>query len=107
VEFFDDGNHLGAGTLNAGGQATFSTTALGVGSHTITAIYGGDVNFNGSTSPGLTQIVEGPPGVLRITDALAEEIVENEHTNAAITQLLVVFSKAMNPVEAQTVSNYT
>ena len=40
---------LGTGTLS-GGVATFSTSSLAIGSHTITAVYGGDTNFNGSTS---------------------------------------------------------
>jgi LPXTG-site transpeptidase (sortase) family protein len=107
VEFFNGGASLGTDDLNAGGQAAFSTTLLAVGSHTITATYGGDASFHGSTSPGLTQIVEDPPGVERITDALGAEIVEHGHTNAVITQLRVVFSKAMNAAHAQTVSNYS
>jgi hypothetical protein len=38
-------------------QATFATSALSAGSHTITATYNGDVNFNGITSSPLTQTV--------------------------------------------------
>src|SRR5207245_848086 len=34
----------------ANGQATFATSALGVGSHVVTARYNGDGNFNASTS---------------------------------------------------------
>jgi uncharacterized protein YjbI with pentapeptide repeats len=43
----------------AGGtdQATFSTSRLGVGAHTITASYGGDGNFTVSTSAAATQYV--------------------------------------------------
>jgi parallel beta-helix repeat protein len=40
------------------GSANF-TSALGVGSHTITAVYGGDTNFTGSTSAAVTQVVNG------------------------------------------------
>jgi ELWxxDGT repeat protein len=36
---------LGAGVLSGAGQATFSTTSLSVGNHTITAVYGGDSRF--------------------------------------------------------------
>ena len=48
VTFFDGGSSIGAGTLS-GGQASFTTSALAVGNHTITTSYGGDGNFNGST----------------------------------------------------------
>jgi uncharacterized protein YjbI with pentapeptide repeats len=38
-------------------QATFSTSSLGVGAHTVTASYGGDGNFTPSTGAALTQYV--------------------------------------------------
>ncbi|WP_326608936.1 Ig-like domain repeat protein [Streptomyces scopuliridis] len=50
VDFFDGATLLGTTTLS-GGVATFTTSTLGVGSHSLTAVYGGDVDFNGSTSP--------------------------------------------------------
>jgi hypothetical protein len=57
VTFKDGAATLGTSTLS-GGQATLSTSALALGSHSITAIYGGDANFQGSTSPTLTQVVK-------------------------------------------------
>ena len=57
VTFKDGGATLGSGTLNGSGQATFSTSSLSVGTHSITAVYGGDSNYSGSTSPVLTQTV--------------------------------------------------
>ena len=36
-------------TLNGSDQATFTTSSLAVGSHTITADYSGDTNFSTST----------------------------------------------------------
>jgi hypothetical protein len=56
VTFKDGGSTIGSGSL-ASGTATFATSALALGSHSITAVYGGDVNFIGSTSPVLTQTV--------------------------------------------------
>ena len=56
VTFMDGVNTLGTGTIN-GGQATFSTSALTAGSHSITAVYGGDANYTGSTSSAVTQTV--------------------------------------------------
>jgi hypothetical protein len=56
VTFQDGASALGTGTLS-GGTATFTTSGLGTGAHSITAIYGGDANFANSTSPALMQTV--------------------------------------------------
>ena len=51
VQFKDNGSDLGPPvTLNGSGMATFSTSSLTGGTHTITSDYSGDVNF--STSAG-------------------------------------------------------
>ena len=50
---------LGTGTLNSSDQATFTTSSLPIGTDAITAVYGGDLNFNGSTS----NTVNEPVGV--------------------------------------------
>jgi hypothetical protein len=59
VTFFDGSTPVGSGNLNASGQAVFSTSTLSVGSHFISASYGGDSNFSSSTSSVLTQVVNG------------------------------------------------
>ena len=51
---------LGTGPLSLG-KATFTTSALAVGSHSITASYGGDTNFTASSSAPLTQTVRPVP----------------------------------------------
>jgi hypothetical protein len=56
VTFMADNNVLGTGTLDASGKATFTTSTLSLGSHTITAIYGGDATY-GSNSATLNQII--------------------------------------------------
>jgi uncharacterized delta-60 repeat protein len=53
ITFKDGGNSIGTGTL-AGGVATFTTTALAVGSHTITTSYGGDASFTNTGTGTLT-----------------------------------------------------
>ncbi|HEX3987718.1 MAG TPA: MBG domain-containing protein [Acidobacteriaceae bacterium] len=59
VSFYDGTTLLGTGTLT-GGVATYATTTLAAGvSHTITAVYGGDINFNGSTTTTSTGITVG------------------------------------------------
>ena len=57
VEFFDGATSLGTGPLDGAGQATVVTSALALAGHPITATYGGDANFSGSTSPAVTQTV--------------------------------------------------
>ncbi len=63
VTFTDtDGTVLGTATLsvvNGSDEATLATAALAVGSHTITATYGGDGNFAGSSATMLQVIVPG------------------------------------------------
>ena len=49
---------LDTATLNASGKATFKTSALLAGSHSITVVYGGDTNFKTSTSAVLKQPVQ-------------------------------------------------
>jgi hypothetical protein len=49
MQFRDDGVDIGpAVTLDANGTAAFSTAALTAGTHTITAVYSGNSNFNAS-----------------------------------------------------------
>src|SRR2546429_8080219 len=57
VTFYDSTTIIGTGTLDDTGQARFTASSLSGGSHTITASYGGDGNFNSSTSSTLTQNV--------------------------------------------------
>jgi hypothetical protein len=64
VTFFDVKTRLGSATLNSNGTATFTTSTLSVGSHSITAFYGGDSNFASSTSPILTQTVNSGAGIV-------------------------------------------
>ncbi|MGO9584824.1 MAG: YDG domain-containing protein [Limisphaerales bacterium] len=60
ITFRDGGTQLGTGTLNGSGQAAYSTGAaqLSATTHSITAGYGGDTVYAGSTnSPALSQTV--------------------------------------------------
>ncbi len=69
VTFYDSGSTwLGTGAL-AAGTATFSTSALVAGSHTITAVYQGDGNYAGSTSPGIIQTVNPTATTTAVTSS--------------------------------------
>ena len=62
VTFKDGENTIGTAsvvTCNCAsrGTATLPLSTLGAGTHTITAVYGGDVTFTGSTSSAITQTV--------------------------------------------------
>ena len=53
VTFYDGTVSLGSATLDGSGVATLKTTALPVGSNSITVVYSGDSNFQNSTSAAL------------------------------------------------------
>jgi Bacterial Ig-like domain (group 3)/Divergent InlB B-repeat domain len=56
VTFYDGTTALGVGAL-VSGTASYSISSLSGGSHGITAVYGGNSSYNGSTSASLTQTV--------------------------------------------------
>jgi autotransporter-associated beta strand protein len=66
VTFQDGVTVLGNGSLDSNGRATFSTSSLALGTHTITAVYGGDMNFTTSTSLPFSQNVL-PPTMTTLT----------------------------------------
>lgn len=58
IQFLDEASNLGnAVTLSGASTATFTTSALNVGDHTLTAVYSGDANNAGATSPSVEQKV--------------------------------------------------
>ena len=84
VTFKDGGTSIGTGELTGGTTATFTpSSSLTLGTHTITAVYGGDTNFSGSTSNTVTQTVQ--PNTLFVTTFTP--------TN---TGFVVVFNRLLN-----------
>ncbi|WP_146654372.1 Ig-like domain-containing protein [Labilithrix luteola] len=57
VTFKDGATTLGTGTVDATGKATFTTSNLAVGTHSITASYGGNTNVAASTSAAISQVI--------------------------------------------------
>ncbi len=95
VTFKDGATTLGTATLS-GGSATFATSALAIGPHTLTAVYGGNANFTGSTSASLALTV----GTLPTTTTLAAS--PNPSTfGAAVTFTATVTSGATGTVTFQ------
>jgi large repetitive protein len=56
VKFYDGATAIGTGSL-AGTTAKFTTSALAVGSHSITAVWAGNSDYRAATSPAITQVV--------------------------------------------------
>ena len=54
---FDDGQTAIGGATLVSGAATFATSSLSIGTHTITAVYSGDVYFSPNVAPSITQTV--------------------------------------------------
>jgi len=72
VDTFGSGSGpIGSATLNSSGKATFTTSTLAAGSHSIIAAYGGDPNFLGSKSAAVTQTVNPPAGTRSTTTTVA------------------------------------
>jgi autotransporter-associated beta strand protein len=69
VTFMDGTNPLGTGILNMSGVATFTAQSLSAGTHSITAVYGGDANFTTSTSAPLTQTVSSAETTIILTSS--------------------------------------
>ena len=70
VQFVIDGVNSGVPVSLSGGSATSpAITTLSPGQHTITAVYGGDTDFTGSTSPFLIQVVNNPLKSIAVTPA--------------------------------------
>jgi hypothetical protein len=60
VTFKEGSTTLGTGT-SSGGTATYATSALSLGRHSLTAEYAGDSSYAASTSDALTQTVKSGP----------------------------------------------
>jgi hypothetical protein len=87
ITFLDGTTQIGMGTIDQLGQATFSTAALAVGSHPITATYPGVTGSgNGSKPrPGSSAAMPraGVPGgesILGSTSAVLTQVVTKDHS---------------------------
>jgi hypothetical protein len=71
VSFYDNSNLMSgtASQLSAGGVATFTLTSLTGGTHSITAKYTGDANFNPGTSNTVTQTVNSSSTTTLVSSA--------------------------------------
>ncbi|HWB33655.1 MAG TPA: FG-GAP-like repeat-containing protein [Acidobacteriaceae bacterium] len=89
VSFLDGGTQIGTGALNGSGVATYSTSTLAAGSHTISAAYGGaSGSFNSSTSSSVTVTITAP-ATPDFTVAVSPTSSTVIHGTSAITTVTV------------------
>ena len=69
VTFYDGATAIDTATLSDG-TASYTTSALTVGGHSITVQYGGDANFTGNTSTAITQTIDQDSSTTTITSSL-------------------------------------
>lgn len=79
VTFSDGNTTLGSGTVNAG-QAAISTSALTVGSHSITAAYGGDSNYSASSSTAIMQTVNQATATISLSNIPGNAVFNGSFT---------------------------
>jgi subtilase family serine protease len=96
VTFKDGSTTLGTGTLGVGApvssprgvvpsaQATFTTSSLSSGTHSITATYAGDTDNAGSTSDPLTQLIT-PPTFTLSTPSTPATVLSGQSTTSTFT----------------------
>lgn len=86
VTFNDGSTVLGTEPLT-NGQATFSSSSLSVGSHSITAVYGGDGTYQGSTGS-LTQSVNPASTTTVVTPSANPSILNGSVTFTATVSVV-------------------
>jgi hypothetical protein len=97
VTFKKGATILGTGTLS-GGSASFTTSALPGGVNSITAVYGGDSNFGGSTSNVVKQVVKKAPTLTTVSSSANPSVY-----GQAVTFTAVVSSGVGAPPDGETV----
>ncbi len=83
ITFLDGTTVIGTGAINAAGIATFTTSSLAIGSHSITASYAGDTNFTASTSAALNEIVGKIPSAIVLTQNTPVQLMNSMVTFTA------------------------
>jgi hypothetical protein len=91
ARFYDGSALLGSGMLNATGVATYTTSALSIATHSITATYTGvttaSIVFTGSVSPALPVAVTAQPPDFNVSLGATSTTVT--HGSAATTTIAV------------------
>ena len=92
VSLYDGGVFNSTATMNGNGDATFSSTTLSTGTHTLTATYSGDSDFLAATSAPLISSI-GPTATADFSLAATGQTAVTVHAGTAAQ-----FSFAVNPL---------
>ncbi len=80
VTFMDGSTTLGIGTIDSSGMATFTTSSLNVGSHPVTAMYGGDQNYTSAASTTLVEVISKTVTAIALSQTTPSQLL-----NTAVT----------------------
>jgi hypothetical protein len=87
VTFRNGTTNLGTAQLS-GGVASLNTSALAVGSHSLTAVYSGAPNFTGSTSPVFSQTVNQDSTTTALTSSVNPSVFGQTTTLRAVVSVV-------------------
>jgi hypothetical protein len=87
---FKDGVYTIGSAVLSGGVATFTTSSLSAGSHSITGVYSGDAKYTSATSPALPQTV----------NKLAPTVSVTSSVNPSVTGQLTTFTATVSGTAA-------
>jgi MYXO-CTERM domain-containing protein len=88
VTFLNGAVALGTSSIDASGKATLSVSSLGIATHALRAVFGGDLSHAASTSAALSEVV----GVVQTKTALASS------SNPAVVGKTLTFTATVSPV---------
>jgi uncharacterized protein YjdB len=102
VTFANGSAVIGSATLS-GGVATFSTSGLAVGTHSLTAVYSGDANDNSGTSTALAETVSRAPTVTTLASspdpsAFGQSVTFTASVSPSTATGSVTFRNGANPI---------
>ena len=85
IHFRDNTSAIGQATVGADGSATFSTSSLAVGTHSLDAVYSGDRNYGSSTAPALRVLVaQAPDFSLALSGAQSQSVGAGATASSAV-----------------------
>lgn len=100
VDFMNGSTSLGTATLDATGTATLTNVQFSTqGTYTITAVYGGDVNFDTSTSSAVSEVINPAP--------VATTTVLVSSKNPAITTDTLTLTATVTPASGSSIPTGT
>jgi YVTN family beta-propeller protein len=102
VGFYDGATLLGQSTVDGSGHTTYQTSALSVGSHSITARYRGSASLAESASGVLAEVIAGAPASIVAVSGSGQTAPVNVHFFAPL--VVLVQDSNLNPVPNAVVS---